>query len=354
MRTQELKVRSLRMDDLTAIVRWLDDPAYLAAFGGNPLDPPQATNARERLRHHVNSESGWVAIIDNIRVCALLRTYPGFSDIRNSQYLLIPRMNIEWSLLEDFLIESFANHVDDPGLKEPEAIVRKSHVENRSAPHGKEMTPLQPLDGRRALLLGPLERNRSPIAELRRFGFTVTQSMEPEQNIRHEDFDLIISSGYDRRLSESFVLAHKDRIFNLHAARLPWGRGIGSTLFSQLLDYPLGVSIHLIDSGLDTGDLISEADVQAAAHDTLRTIYSSLLVATNSLFSQTLETYLAGKARRWPQDKIATKSFARSRADFEDVLRLTTKGYDTPLKDVRLLGRSMKALKAAREILVSA
>jgi folate-dependent phosphoribosylglycinamide formyltransferase PurN len=161
-------------------------------------------------------------------------------------------------------------------------------------------------------------------------------------------FDLVISSGYDRRLPPSFVDRYQDKIINLHAARLPWGRGIGTTLFALLLDYPLGVSIHFIDSGLDTGDLIAESDVEPTNEDTLRTVYTSMLEETNLLFDSALKSLLAGTASRREQQEIPQRAFARSRADFEDVMKIMPNGYDTALVDVKSLGNSMRALHSAR------
>ena len=323
---QEVRVRPLRLDDLAAISRWVEDPVYLSGFGEQKLDAPQTAGLKKRLRSFVESGDGWVAIVDNIRISALLRTNTRNSAGESHQYFLIPRISVDWSQLEIATLNSYGAFIGESKLTIPEVIVRKRHAPAPSSVAKQMLGHLHPPTGRRALLLGPLERNKNSIAVLRQFGFTVTQSMATEQSLSHSDFDLIVSSGYDRRLSESFVLAHSDHILNIHTARLPWGRGIGTTLFSQLLDYPLGVSIHLIDSGLDTGNLISESDVKELEHDTLRTIYASLLREADLLFSRTIETYLAGQAQQWSQERINPKSFARSRADFEDVLKATTLG----------------------------
>jgi methionyl-tRNA formyltransferase len=140
-------------------------------------------------------------------------------------------------------------------------------------------------------------------------------------------------------------------VINVHAAKLPWGRGIGPTLFSVLLGYASGVSIHLIDSGLDTGDLILESDTVPTPDDTLRTIYKKLLGDCDTLFADFLRLLFADGLTRQRQRDIDPRCFARNRQEFETVLEMMPLGYDTSLSDVAKLGQAMRKLKAARQLL---
>lgn len=348
-----INVRLLKHDDTAGVVRWLDDSAYLAGFGETRLDPLQIEKARQILRRFVDSKCGWIATLDNIRIAALFNGDREPASDSGSQFFLVPRLALEWSVLERQLIEAFSTHLDRAAVTVASAIARSDHSTKPQTTPRAPSQQLTPVTGRRALLLGPLERNKNVITILERSGFAVTQSMSSEEGLQLDHVDLIISSGYDRRLSKDFVKRFSGRVFNLHAGMLPWGRGIGLTLFSQLLSYPLGASIHLIDSGLDTGDLVAEQIVNPFPGDTLRTIYQRQLKEMDTLFEMMLTSYLKGTARSWRQDDINPRAFARSRADFEDVLRLTTLGYDTPLSDIRQLRESMRALKAARTFLIS-
>ena len=49
-----------------------------------------------------------------------------------------------------------------------------------------------------------------------------------------------------------------DRVVNLHIAYLPYNRGADPNLWSVLEDTPAGVSIHYVDEGVDTGDIIAQ------------------------------------------------------------------------------------------------
>ena len=53
-------------------------------------------------------------------------------------------------------------------------------------------------------------------------------------------YDFIVSSGYPFKINDKIVNKYSGKIFNLHATFLPWGKGIGTTLFSFLLKQPTG------------------------------------------------------------------------------------------------------------------
>ena len=48
----------------------------------------------------------------------------------------------------------------------------------------------------------------------------------------------------------------KGRIINLHATFLPWGKGIGTTFFSVILENQWGYQFMIIDENFDTGPII--------------------------------------------------------------------------------------------------
>ena len=61
-----------------------------------------------------------------------------------------------------------------------------------------------------------------------------------------------------------------------------------------MLRCPHGVSVHFINEGLDTGNLIARKLVQPEQDDTLRTLYSKLLFATEELFFENFPKIVVG------------------------------------------------------------
>ena len=69
-------------------------------------------------------------------------------------------------------------------------------------------------------------------------------------------FDVIISFGYKHIISKEIIKKLKKKIINLHIGFLPFNRGSHPNFWSFLEDTPTGVSIHEMDGGIDTGNLI--------------------------------------------------------------------------------------------------
>lgn len=101
---------------------------------------------------------------------------------------------------------------------------------------------------------------------------------------RSLNLDLIISYGY-RHIIQSDIIKYFDgKILNLHISMLPWNRGCHPNLWSIIDNTPKGVSIHLIDCGLDTGDILYQEEINISNTETLAGIYQRLQHTIQALF----------------------------------------------------------------------
>ncbi len=116
-----------------------------------------------------------------------------------------------------------------------------------------------------------------------------------------KDFDWLISYGYRHILKKEILDLFPDRAINLHISYLPWNRGADPNLWSFLEDTPKGVTIHYMDEGLDTGDIIYQQEVEMDEDDTLATSYQKLSDAIEGLFIEKWESILSGDCPRIPQ-----------------------------------------------------
>jgi methionyl-tRNA formyltransferase len=146
------------------------------------------------------------------------------------------------------------------------------------------------------------------------------------------DADRVVSHGYRRILRAPALDALGDRVINLHIALLPFNRGADPTLWSVLEDTPSGVTIHHVDAGVDTGDVIAQRAVELAGDDTLATAYDRLQSAMAALFAETWPAIAAGRAPRTPQPAGGTAHRIADRATVEPLL---TDGWDTPIAALR-------------------
>ena len=68
--------------------------------------------------------------------------------------------------------------------------------------------------------------------------------------------DFILSFGFRKIISENIIKKIKKPIFNIHLSYLPFNRGAHPNFWSFIENTPAGVSIHKIDKGIDTGNII--------------------------------------------------------------------------------------------------
>lgn len=92
---------------------------------------------------------------------------------------------------------------------------------------------------------------------------------------RHEcDIGLSFYFGYI--LPKDIIDSFSKGIINVHPAYLPFNRGSASNVFSFLDDTPAGVTIHYIDEGVDTGEIVAKELVHKQSIDTGETLYVKL------------------------------------------------------------------------------
>ena len=106
----------------------------------------------------------------------------------------------------------------------------------------------------------------------------------------------VISYNYSYLVAADVIKSLHGRIVNLHASFLPWNRGASPNFWSFVEDTPKGVSIHFMDEGLDTGDLIAQQEVFFDEEkETFRSSYQILHEHMFRLFCQVWPSLSAGK-----------------------------------------------------------
>ncbi len=93
--------------------------------------------------------------------------------------------------------------------------------------------------------------------------------------------DKIISYGYRHIIKEDIL--DKYKIINLHIAYLPYNQGVSPNFFSFLENTPKGVTIHYMDKGIDTGDILLNKKIDFK-NGTLNSTYWDLRAEIEGLF----------------------------------------------------------------------
>ena len=117
------------------------------------------------------------------------------------------------------------------------------------------------------------------------------------------DIGLSVLFGYV--LEPEFLDLFPVGVVNLHPAYLPYNRGAYPNVWSIVEGTPAGATMHYIDAGIDTGDIIAQRKVQVGPTDTGETLYRKLEEACVGLFKQTWPLVRSGQAPRVSQREEA-------------------------------------------------
>lgn len=98
-----------------------------------------------------------------------------------------------------------------------------------------------------------------------------------------DDTDLIVLAGYLSILSEGFIERWRNRVINIHPSLLPdfGGKGMyGMKVHKAVLQAgreQSGCSVHYVDSGVDTGEVIMQKTVAVLPGDTPELLQARIL-----------------------------------------------------------------------------
>lgn len=174
------------------------------------------------------------------------------------------------------------------------------------------------------LYLGP----HSSIVDYLRHNHAVTVYEGKLDPLFIGSYDFLISYGYRYILKPDVLNLFPDRAINLHISYLPWNRGADPNYWSWVDDTPKGVTIHHIDSGIDTGDIIAQQQVYLPKTHTLASSYRQLQHLMETMFTLVWPYIEMGTAPRFKQ--VGEGSFHLSKEKPE-----LPNGWDTPVNCLR-------------------
>ncbi len=117
-----------------------------------------------------------------------------------------------------------------------------------------------------------------------------------------DNIDFLISVQYNKILKPNHIAKAKKLAINLHLAPLPEYRGCNQFSFAILDERKeFGVTIHKIDSGIDSGDILFERRFAIPPQCLVYELYELSLQAGVALFKEKMEDILNLKFTPIPQ-----------------------------------------------------
>ena len=153
------------------------------------------------------------------------------------------------------------------------------------------------------------------------------QKVEGIKNVRHWDkplntmvldttvfgMEFIVSYNYDYIIKKDVISRFPEKIVNLHISLLPWNRGGSPNLWSFIDETPKGVTIHLVDEGIDTGPILFQHQVHFdESIETLASSYMKLHNSIQSLFREKWSDIKQGKVKSYLHSTYHTQEETES------------------------------------------
>ena len=108
----------------------------------------------------------------------------------------------------------------------------------------------------------------------------------------------VVLAGFMRVLKSRFLRAFPQRVVNLHPSLLPAFRGLAA--WTQALEYGVkvtGVTVHLVDDGVDTGPILAQEAVPVLDEDTPATLHARIQQVEHALYPAAIAAWVRGELR---------------------------------------------------------
>lgn len=128
--------------------------------------------------------------------------------------------------------------------------------------------------------------------------------IEEAENIKP---DFVISYGYAKIVPKETIKYLEGNIINAHPSLLPLNRGSFPNFWSFIYNTAKGVTIHNMDEGIDTGDILLQREFHFDKfYETFNTTYNIIEDETVKLLDENINNFVNHKITPHKQQGIST------------------------------------------------
>lgn len=140
--------------------------------------------------------------------------------------------------------------------------------------------------------------------------------------------DIVVAVGYAHIVPKEILAVPTEDCLNVHPGYLPHARGYNPNVWSIVEDLPAGATVHYMDAGVDTGNIVARKQVESSFADTGKSLYERIERACVEVFTEVWPDIEEGNIDAAEQND--SKSTYRYQSDFEDLCRLDPDKQYTP------------------------
>jgi methionyl-tRNA formyltransferase len=114
------------------------------------------------------------------------------------------------------------------------------------------------------------------------------------------ELDIGILAWWPKIIEQSLLNKPRRGFINTHPSYLPYNRGKHYNFWALVEQTPFGVSLHMVDGGIDSGDIIAQKNIPYGWEDNGETLYAKAREAMLELFR---DSYPAIRGLDFPRAK---------------------------------------------------
>lgn len=126
----------------------------------------------------------------------------------------------------------------------------------------------------------------------REYGINLLKELKP---------DYILCIHFPYVFPTEVLQIPKHGVVNLHPAYLPYNRGWHTPTWAIWEGTPYGATLHFMDEGMDTGDIIHQKQIEILPNDTADTLYKRVMKLEFEVFKEAWPSLVSSTYSRKPQ-----------------------------------------------------
>ncbi|CAM3891424.1 methionyl-tRNA formyltransferase [Vibrio aquimaris] len=135
-------------------------------------------------------------------------------------------------------------------------------------------------------------------------------SKEYIEHVSSLNADLFISMSFNQILKKEIINIPPMGFINCHAGDLPYYRGRNPLNWVLINDEPsYGITVHMVDEGIDTGDIVLKRSFEITDSDTYKTLLESAIFNCSKVLIESIELIINNKVNLIKQKDIHPVGF---------------------------------------------
>ena len=122
--------------------------------------------------------------------------------------------------------------------------------------------------------------------------------------------DLFVSMSFNQIFKSKIINLAKYKTINCHAGKLPFYRGRNVLNWVLINDEKkFGVTVHFVDEGIDTGDIILQKSFQITDQDNYKTLLKKAYIECANILYKAVLMFKKGNVKAYKQNKVHRVGF---------------------------------------------